>query len=59
MTRIIASDVVSLSHCPRRLWYEYNPPVGMEAVEPDPFETLMMEMGLEHERAVSIVRSGG
>jgi uncharacterized protein len=52
MTRIIASDVVSLSHCPRRLWYEYNPPAGMEPVEPDPFEALIREMGLEHERAV-------
>jgi uncharacterized protein len=52
MTRIVASDVVSLTHCPRRLWYEYNPPAGMEETEPDPFDALILEMGLEHERAI-------
>ena len=52
MVRVIASDIVSMTHCPRRLWYEYNPPPGMEEVEPDPFDALILEMGLEHESAV-------
>lgn len=52
MARVVASDIVSLSHCPRRLWYEYNPPPGIEAVEPDPLDALILEMGLEHESAV-------
>ena len=41
-----------MTHCPRRLWYEKNPPDGIESLELDPFETLVAEMGLVHERAV-------
>lgn len=52
MTRVIASDVVSFTYCPRRLWYEYNPPPGMKEMEPAPFDALILEMGLEHESAV-------
>lgn len=52
MTRVIASDVVSFTHCRRRLWYKYNPPPGMKEIEPAPFDALILEMGLEHESAV-------
>ena len=52
MTRVVASDIVSMTHCARRLWYEYNPPAGFEEIEPDPFDALIMEMALEHEQTV-------
>jgi uncharacterized protein len=52
MARVIASDVVPLNHCPRRLWYEHNPPAGMDEAEPDPFDALILEMGIEHELAI-------
>ncbi|MEZ5903367.1 MAG: TM0106 family RecB-like putative nuclease [Alphaproteobacteria bacterium] len=50
MTWITASDVHSLNHCPRRLWFEKNPPEGLEEAEEDAFEALVIDMGLEHEK---------
>ena len=52
MTRVVASDIISMSHCPRRLWYEKNPPEDIGRITLNPFETLIAEMGLEHERVV-------
>ncbi len=52
MARISASDVVSFTHCPRRLWYDHNPPPGLIEEPLDPFDQLVMALGLEHEAAV-------
>ena len=52
MVLVVASDVVSLTHCARRLWYEYNPPSGAETVVLDPFDQLMIELGHEHEQRI-------
>lgn len=52
MVLVIASDVVSLTHCARRLWYEYNPPPGQGAVALDPFDQLMIDLGHEHEQRI-------
>jgi uncharacterized protein len=52
MVRLFASDVVSFTHCPRRLWYDYHPPEGFEAAEADPFDQLVIDMGLEHEHVI-------
>jgi hypothetical protein len=41
MPNIVASDNVSFSHCKRRLWCYYNPPVDIEPSEPDPFDVLI------------------
>ena len=42
---IKASDSKSWSLCHRRVWYDNNPPAGLEIVEPDPFEQLIVEQG--------------
>ena len=52
MVRVIASDVVPLSACPRRLWYDHNPPAGMDDAADDAFGTLLRELGIAHEQAV-------
>lgn len=52
MLSVVASDIVPFTHCPRRLWYDRNPPPGMDDVEPNPFDALILELGLEHEVAV-------
>ncbi len=52
MVRLVASDAVSFAHCPRRLWFERHPPAGFAQIELDPFEQLVIDMGLEHEHAV-------
>ena len=52
MKWINPSDVNSLNHCARRIWYEHNPPPGLELVEHDPFDAMIIEMGEEHEKRV-------
>lgn len=52
MKWINPSDVYSLNHCARRVWYEHNPPLGLEAVEPAAFDAMVFEMGEEHEKRV-------
>ena len=52
MPLLNASDIVPLSHCPRRFWYDRNQPSGLVEVDPDPFESLIMELGLDHEETV-------
>lgn len=52
MPNIVASDIVSFSHCKRRLWYDYNPPADIEPSEPDPFDVLIQDLGLAHEQSV-------
>lgn len=49
--RIDASMAISWSHCPRKLWYDYNPPKDFEFKE-DPFDKLVIEEGLKHEKRV-------
>lgn len=43
------SDAKSWLHCKRRVWYDNFPPEGFEIGDPDPFDTLIMEMGMQHE----------
>ena len=52
MPLLNASDIVPLSHCPRRFWYDRNQPPGLTEGDPDPFEALIMELGLDHEETV-------
>lgn len=49
--RVVASDIVAMSHCPRRLWYERSPPKGIDLAL-DAFDQLVVDMGLAHEVAV-------
>jgi uncharacterized protein len=46
------SDARSWLHCKRRVWYDNFPPEGMAKAEPDPFEDLIMQMGIRHEWVV-------
>jgi len=43
------SDSRSWLHCRRRVWYDNFPPEGFEVGEPDPFDALIMKMGINHE----------
>lgn len=52
MAWINPSDVHSLSHCARRLWYEYNSPPGIEAAAMNPFDALVVSMGNAYEQTV-------
>ena len=52
MTWINPSDVQSLHQCARRVWYEHNPPPGMEAVAMNPFDALVASMGNDYEQTV-------
>lgn len=43
------SDARSWLLCKRRVWYDNFPPEGFEPAEPDPFDDLIMQMGINHE----------
>ena len=43
------SDARSWLHCKRRVWYDNFPPEGLEAVNPDPFDELIVQLGMSHE----------
>ena len=58
MKPIIASDIVPLSYCARRLWFDYHPPDGLADVASDPYEQLILEMGIAHEAAVLSALTG-
>jgi predicted RecB family nuclease len=52
MAWIKPSDVESLNQCARRVWYEHNLPPGMEAVERNPFDALVVSMGTAYEQTI-------
>jgi uncharacterized protein len=52
MPVIRATDARSWKECTRRAWYDRNPPPGWSTPEPEEFDTLTMEAGIEHEQAV-------
>jgi hypothetical protein len=43
------SDARSWLLCRRRVWYDNFPLEGFEISEPDPFNYLIMQMGINHE----------
>ncbi len=43
------SDARSWLSCSRRVWFDNNPPPGMEQVEANPFDQLIMTLGMRHE----------
>jgi predicted RecB family nuclease len=43
------SDARSWLHCKRRVWYDNFPPKDFEIGDPDPFDALIMKMGINHE----------
>ncbi len=49
--QIDAGMAKSWSHCPRHLWYDVYPPEGFETEE-DPFEQLIADAGIIHEKAI-------
>ena len=50
-TAIKPSDAKSWTLCARRVWFDNYPPEGSVSV-PNPFEQMIIEQGLSHERAV-------
>ena len=48
-TYIRPSDARSWIHCKRRVWYDNFLPEGLEEVEPDPFDELIVQLGIRHE----------
>lgn len=46
------SDARSWKHCHRRVWFDNFPPAEMEKVETNPFDQLIIEMGIRHEHKV-------
>ncbi|MFZ4762465.1 MAG: TM0106 family RecB-like putative nuclease [Alphaproteobacteria bacterium] len=46
------SDAKSWLHCSRRVWLENFPLEGLEEIEINPFDQLIMEMGIRHEWGV-------
>lgn len=46
------SDAKSWTECKRKVWFDNFQPEGMEAAEPNPFDKLVMEMGIRHEWGV-------
>lgn len=55
---ITPSDATSWSLCHRRVWFDNNPPEGLET-KIDPFEDLIKEKGIEHEKSVLRSLSNG
>ena len=45
------SDAKSWSLCHRRVWFDNNPPEGF-VINLDPFDELIRETGIEHEKAI-------
>jgi uncharacterized protein len=43
------SDARSWLHCKRRVWYDNFPPEDLKEVEPDPFDELIVQLGIKHE----------
>ena len=52
MPLIRATDARSWKECTRRAWYDRNPPSGWSPPEPQEFDTLTAEAGIEHEKIV-------
>jgi uncharacterized protein len=49
---IRASDAKSWDHCLRRVWFDNNLPDGCEVTEPNPFDQLILDLGIQHELAI-------
>ncbi len=43
------SDARSYLSCHRRVWFDNNPPPSMEQAEANPFDLLIMQLGMRHE----------
>jgi uncharacterized protein len=52
MQNIRASDAKSWIHCPRRAWFDHNPPLGYENIEPKEFDRLVITLRNRHEQTV-------
>lgn len=46
------SDARAWLSCHRRVWFDNNPPAEMERVEPNPFDELIIKLGVRHEWSV-------
>jgi len=46
------SDARAWLSCSRRVWFDNNPPPGMEQVETNPFDQLIITLGMRHEWSV-------
>lgn len=52
MVWINPSDAQPLYQCARRVWYEHNPPPGMEAAALNPFDAMVVSMGNAYEQSI-------
>jgi predicted RecB family nuclease len=52
MAVIRASDARSWKACVRRAWYDHYPPSGWSPPEPEEFDQLTAQAGVEHEKSV-------